>query len=195
MKVQIRRERFFSESLKLIHEKGYKATTMRDIAKQLDFKVANVYNYIESKQSLLESYLFGISGEFHKGIDHIIESSYSPKEKLKAVITLHVQLTSQKPYEVALLVNEWRNLEDKDGRNKLNDFLEERTAYESKVRRVVKEGIKSKQLRSMDLEIATHAILSSVRWLYNWYLEHSDSVNPIELEKQLTDFIFKGMEK
>ena len=68
-----KRERFLETSLKLINEKGFKATTMRDIAQKLNCEVANIYNYVDSKQSLLETYLFGISNEFHAAIDTIIE--------------------------------------------------------------------------------------------------------------------------
>ena len=53
MKKSKKRERFLQAVLQLIHEKGFKATTMRDIAEKLNFDVANIYNYIDSKQSLL----------------------------------------------------------------------------------------------------------------------------------------------
>ncbi len=189
MKAKTRKVKFFEESLILIHEKGYKATTMRDIADRMGFKVANVYNYIKKKEILLETYLFNISGEFHKGIAQISSSSYSPKEKLKAVVSLHVRLTAQKPYEIALLLNEWRHLKEP----KLGEFIAERNEYEESVKAIVKEGMQQGELREMDIDIATHAVLSCVRWLYDKYTKHSKNVNPVELEKQLTDFILRGI--
>ena len=176
-----KREQFFATALKLFYEKGFKATTMRKIAEEMSFDVANIYNYIESKQSLLESFLFGISKEFHSGVDNIMASSYSPREKLKAVISLNVQLTSQRPFEIALLVNEWRHLKAP----KLEAFIAERTAYENKVRTILQEGIHTQQFRKMDLEIATHAVLSCVRWLHDKYTNPEKKINPVELEKQL----------
>ena len=184
-----KKERFFEVSLQLIHEKGFKATTMRNIADALDFKVANVYNYIDNKQSLLEIFLFDISAEFHHRIDHIIASSYTPKEKLRALISYHVQLPAEKPYHIGLLVNEWRNLKGE----KLEQFLAERNAYEQKVQSIIKEGIDAGELRKMNLEVATFSILSSVRWLFSWYTSSETTINPIELEKQLVDFIFEGI--
>ena len=53
-----KRQRFLDEALKLIHEKGFKGMTMRNIAEKLNCDVANVYNYIENKQALLEERLF-----------------------------------------------------------------------------------------------------------------------------------------
>ncbi len=42
MKKLTKKELFFEKTLKLISEKGFKATTMRDIAHELNFEVANV---------------------------------------------------------------------------------------------------------------------------------------------------------
>ena len=84
MQGNTKREQFFTTALQLFHEKGFKATTMRNIAERMSFDVANIYNYIDNKQSLLETYLFGISKEFHDGVEDVLASSYSPKEKLKA---------------------------------------------------------------------------------------------------------------
>jgi TetR/AcrR family transcriptional regulator, cholesterol catabolism regulator len=185
-----RKKQFLDESLKMIHEKGYKATTMRDLAERMGFEVSNIYNFIESKEALLETYLFQISEDFHSGIDHILESSYSPTEKLKALVSLNIRLTSTKPYQVGLLVNEWRNLKEP----KLTKFVNRRSEYEEKVRLIIREGIDSGEFRSFDMDIITHAVLSSVRWIYYWYTDHSEEVNPIELEKQLTEFVLGGVE-
>jgi len=186
-----RKKQFLDESLKMIHEKGYKATTMRDLAERMGFEVSNIYNFIESKEALLESCLFQISEDFHSGIDHILESSYSPTEKLKALVSLNIRLTSTKPYQVGLLVNEWRNLKEP----KLTKFVNRRNVYEEKVRLIIREGIVSGDFRPFDMDIITHAVLSSVRWIYYWYTDHSVEVNPVELEKQLTEFVFRGVLK
>jgi len=186
-----RKKQFLDESLKMIHEKGYKATTMRDLAERMGFEVSNIYNFIDSKEALLESYLFMISEDFHDGIDHILESSYSPTEKLKALVSLNIRLTSTKPYQVGLLVNEWRNLKEP----KLTRFTDRRNEYEEKVRMIIREGIESGEFRPFDMDIITHAVLSSVKWIYYWYTDHSEETNPVELEKQLTEFVLGGVLK
>lgn len=184
-----RKKQFLDESLKMIHEKGYKATTMRDLAERMGFEVSNIYNFIESKEALLENYLFQISEDFHAGIDHILESSYSPTDKLRALVSLNIRLTSTKPYQVGLLVNEWRNLKEP----KLTKFADRRDEYEQKVRVIIKEGIDNGEFRPFDMDIITHAVLSSVRWIYYWYTDHTEQANPVELEKQLTEFILGGV--
>ena len=189
MKHQHRRDRFFNECLKLIHEKGFRATTMRDIAERLDFEVANIYNYIDSKNALLQKYLFDISAEFHQGIQLILESAMLPEAKIRAVISLHIRLTSERPYQVALLTNEWRNLKPHDQEK----FLQERAWYESQVKCILKMGITSGHFRSLNVEVATFSILGSIRWLFDWYTDHSKEMEPKDLENQISNMILNGL--
>ncbi len=191
MSKMTKRERFLETSLKLINEKGFKATTMRDIAHSLNCEVANVYNYIDSKQSLLETYLFGISNEFHAAIDTIIDSNASSEEKIRLIIRIHIDLMVKKPYELALLVNEWRNLKEP----KLGTFLAERVVYENKVKSVLKEGMEAKDFKPMNIEIATYTFLSTLRWLHDKYTDLPIKINPKEIEEQISEFVFSGISK
>tara|TARA_R110001632_G_scaffold217616_2_gene346363 strand:+ start:1768 stop:2352 length:585 start_codon:yes stop_codon:yes gene_type:complete len=191
MRENTKKERFLEVALQLIHEKGFKATTMRDIANALNFEVANVYNYIDSKQSLLEIYLFNIQDEFHDSIDLVVASTYSPKEKLKLVISSYIQITAKRPLVQALIANEWRNLKEP----KLQEFIVRRNEYENKLKSIVREGLLTGVFREVDVDITTHIIMSSLRWLYVKYINPHTTVNPIELEKQMTDFILNAIAK
>ncbi|WP_298504310.1 TetR family transcriptional regulator [uncultured Maribacter sp.] len=186
-----KKERFLAVSLKLINEKGFKATTIRDIASSLNCEVANIYNYIDSKQSLLETYLFGISNEFHSAVDTIIDSNISSEKKLRLIIRTHIDLMVKKPYELALLVNEWRNLKEP----KLGTFVAERNTYEDKVKTVIKQGMEQGVFKVLDLEIATFTFLSTLRWLHDKNSEHPVQMNPIEIERQISTFVFSGISK
>lgn len=190
MKVNTRREKFFDVSLKLIHRKGFKATTLRDIAEQLDFEVANVYNYIDSKQSLLEKYLEDIEQPFLKEAEYIFTSTLSAKKKLRYLISLHVKLASKNPYEVSLLNTEWKHLRD----DKLTGFKQRRFEYKNKIKAVIEEGIETNELKSMNPDIAVNMFLASVRWVYTQYIKAGEkSINPFELEKNIAEILFDGL--
>ncbi|MCK0158745.1 TetR/AcrR family transcriptional regulator [Cellulophaga sp. F20128] len=192
MKLITKKEKFHADVLKLIYEKGFKATTIRDIAKNGNFEVANVYNYIDSKEAFLEGCIFNIFNEFNGYIDDILESSFSPKEKLKYVVSKHVQFTMKEPYQVALFVYDWRNLNEP----KLSEFKQLRKAYILKVETIISQGMKEGQFRTMDSEIATFLVFSSLRWIFNIIIHKKGEkkINVIELEKQINDFIFGGIE-
>lgn len=191
MKKNVKRERFLAVVLELIHKKGFKATTVRDMAQKLNCEVSNVYNYIDSKQSLLEEYLFGIQNKFLNAVDTILDSRYSPDEKLRQVISSYIQITLKHPYEQALLVNEWRNLEEP----RLQEFVERRISYENKLQHIIMDGIEHGQFKVQDEELTAQTILATLRWLHNKHLDSKSISDPIEIERQLMDFIFTGISR
>jgi|GEM_PF-4630660 len=165
-----RRAQFLEKSLRLIHHRGFKGTTM-------------------TKQEILDETLFDINDEFQKGIDAIISSGYGPLDKLKQITQLYVRLTFEKPYQISLLVNGWRHLTEVRKR----EFLNERRSYEGKVRQVVVNGIEVGEIRAFDPDICTSMVLSSMRWLFEACVEGQSAMNPIEIERQINDFVNGGL--
>lgn len=184
-----RKERFFSTATQLMSEMGYKAMTMRELATRLGCDKSNIYNYTRSKQELLDIILFEIADKFHKGISEIEDSSYSAIEKLKAVIRLHINLTFENPDKLHIHVNDWKFLEDE--RKKI--FIKRRKSYEKKIEKIVEFGIKEGSIRAGKNSFYKNCILSSLRWLYTSDIPSKKNMNPIEMEKNITEFILNGI--
>ena len=176
-----KKEVFLDKTLKLICEKGFKATTMRDIAQNMNFEVANVYNYINSKDALLEFYIFNVMDEFTQFLENILDSSYTPVEKLKLIMSKHVQFAATDPYKFSLFIYEWRDLAEP----KLSEFKEKRSIYLEEVANVIGQGVDQGQLREIDSKFATLMIFSSMRGLLS-LATGEEKINPI------ANFIFIG---
>lgn len=184
-----KRHLFFRETLKLIHEKGFKAMTMRDIAERMNFEVANVYNYIDSKQSLLENYLFDIADKFNEGLTDIMESSHSIKDKLNKIVSLHCHLPAKNPFQIGLLLSEWRNLKGE----KMLAYLKSKKWYEEQINNLISAGIEDGIVRKCDPYITTQSMLSAFHWIHSEYTNAMNKINPVEMEKQMSMFILGGL--
>lgn len=184
-----RREKFFATATQLMSEMGYKAMTMRELATRLGCDKSNIYNYTRSKQELLDILLFEIADKFHSGISEIEDSSYDTIEKLKAIIRLHIRLTFENPDKLHIHVNDWKFLDE--DRKKI--FVKRRESYEKKIEKIVKLGINEGTIRTGDISFYKNCILSSLRWLYTSDLPRKKNMNPVEVEKDITEFIFKGL--
>lgn len=189
MTSKTKKQQFLQSTLELIYEKGFVATSMRDIAKKSNFEVANIYNYIGSKEAFLEGYIFAMIEEFEGYMTQVLESTFGPKEKLQFLISKHIRFTFERPYEVALFVHDGRNLTEP----KLSEFKDFRKDYLLKFGSIIADGIKTGQFRQMPVEMATFLVFSSLRWLFNIIIQDGSNHNPIEIEKQITDFIFGGI--
>ena len=86
---EIRRQEILDSAMKLFCEKGYEATSMADIAKDLHVVQGLCYRYFPSKQSLFETamqqYVEECSGAF---IRIIHDHSKTIQERMKAITAL-----------------------------------------------------------------------------------------------------------
>ena len=188
---KISKEDIFDAALKGIYRQGYKATTMRAIAADIGVEAPTIYNYVSGKHDLLEKLLFDIADRFLEGVQHIDNSSYSPLEKIKQFISLNIELSRRFPYNVSLLTNEWRHLND----DKRKKFLKHRSKYEKLVEKLIIEAMENGDLQTMEIEILKNSILSTVRWIFSWIPENAEKINPVELEKQIVDIVLRGIAK
>ena len=95
---------------------------------------------------------------------------------------------------VSLIPNEWVHLENTEEKKALNEFLNLRDAYEKEFKKIFRKCIKDGYLRSVNVEIATFSILSTLRWLYSWYAKNKN-VNPLVLETELITNLIGGLKK
>ena len=186
-----KRNQLIHESLKLINSKGYKGTTMRDIASVMNCDVANLYNFIKNKNEILESTLFSINEKFHSEVDEIIRSNYDPIDQIKLVIQLYVRLSFEDPYKMSLLTDGYKHLESKQ----LARFQSEKKKFEEKIESIIKRGIRQNHFKKMNSSLGLKLVLSSVRWLFENALKVSDSIGKVEIERQISDFVLDGLRK
>lgn len=185
-----RRTEILEKSARLIRKKGYAATTVKDIADELNIKPASLYNHIKSKQEILQAVLIPLAARYTKGIQEISKSPLTSIQKLERIIADQVRITIENTDAVSLVPNEWVHLDD----NVRKEFLELRDIYEKEFKKIFRKCIKDGYLRSVNIEIATFSILSTLRWLYSWYAKNKN-VNSLVLETELITNLIGGLKK
>lgn len=188
MLVKSRRQQIVEEAGHLFRQKGYNATSMKDIAEQVDMEAASLYNHIKSKHEILSELLLYIAHRFQQGMKNINESSYSPFEKIKTLIALHIRLTTENMHAIGLLTQDWKHLKEPH----FTEFITIRKLYFDDFLGIVKASMEQGEIKKANPEITLNSILSSLRWLYDWYTEDKN-ISPIELEIQITDLLVNGI--
>jgi len=182
------KEQIREAAARLFRKKGYKATSMRDIAAKVDIKAASIYNHFKSKQDLLQELLMEIARKFEKGMKEIQNSSLRSDEKMERLIALHVRLTVENTDTIALIAGEWVHLEDPVS----TTYLTIRNTYEEDFKSIIDDGKSKGVFKDNETEIVLFSILSTLRWLYTWYSKNR-AYNQIELERQIIDCLLKGI--
>ncbi len=177
-------------ALSLIYDKGYQATTMRIIAEKMGFDVANLYNYIDNKQSLLDQSLLGISEEFHNGILCIDATQASVSIKLRQIVALYVNIASAHPYKTSLLIHEWRNLSPPA----LEIFTSQKQTVEQKISSIISGLYLDESSDDEHMIWTVHHVLSSLRWVFSYFVRKQDEpINKYALENHIYNVIWNGI--
>jgi AcrR family transcriptional regulator len=178
------------EAARLFRKQGYTATSMQDIADELGIKAASLYNHISSKHEILELLLLSTAEDFVKGMKDIRTCGLDPLQQLNRVIALHVRLTVEEPNKMALVTEDWRNL-NKEAKD---TFLNHRNSYDKDFRTILQEGVENGFFDVANIDIAVFSILSTLRWFFSWYLKHRD-LSDLELELYLQKTLLGGIIK
>jgi len=168
----------------LFWEKGYNATSMRDIAISYGCRPANIYNFFSDKEEILFEVLREEMEQIINPIKHLEEDDgTSPIEQLKFIIESHLKVTLSYRRSAKLLFDVALDSLSTDKRKKIVDF---RDTYDRIIRKVLRRGIDDGFLPEVDLRLAGFMIASMITRTRIWF--HPKKGVSVS---DLTDFIFK----
>lgn len=81
--VQERRDRLIRAAVTVFKEKGFAATTIRDIGRQADLTQGTIYNYVRSKEDILYLVCDRLVTEYQDKIRDAIEHRPDPVERIE----------------------------------------------------------------------------------------------------------------
>ena len=145
-------------SLKLFADKGYFNTSLTDIKDAVGIKTTSgIYQHFKNKQAIAETLLANILDSLSISIDDIRRRNRKASEQLREIIDLLFKLTDDAPEVVQflLVVNAKEILPEE------KPLVE--TAPFNKIRRVIQNGIKDGEIRSMDPLIAYSYFFGIIR--------------------------------
>ena len=172
----------------LFRLKGFKASSMRELALKFGIEAPSLYNHIGSKSELLQHICFVVANQFTLQQQEVEISKVSSTKKLEQLIRFHIQMMVHSFDEVYVANNEWKFLEEPY----LSDFLNQRKLYENKMVQLVKEGILKKELKNIHPYVSVLTILSAVRGVEFWQRQKKD-ISAEELENTMVNQLLTGL--
>ena len=185
-----RKKEILSLSQSVLKEKGYAATSVRDIAKALDMEPASLYSHFKSKEDILKITCFEMADKFELAVKEVNDIYFNAEEKLRMAIKLHVEILTSHLDSALIFIRDWRNLTGES----LDQFIAKRNVYEAGFREIVQTGIDEGVFKETDRKFAALTILSSVNWIVEWY-KPNGTLNPEQIAEKLSAFILSGLEK
>jgi AcrR family transcriptional regulator len=151
----------------LFAEKGFKNTTVRDIADASGIQSGSLYHHFDSKESMVDEILSSFQEQLFGSYDEILTSGDDARTKLERAVRVSFEAIDRHRHEVAIFQNEADYLGGFDR----FAYLAERNAQSRAVWiTLLDEGVRSGALRSdLDIELTYRFIRDTVWVAVRWY--------------------------
>ncbi|MGH2792947.1 MAG: TetR/AcrR family transcriptional regulator [Actinomycetota bacterium] len=172
------REAIVTAAAKLFEERGYRNTTIEDIAHYLGIAKPTVYAHVESKAAVLEAIFERLLGRLRGGLHEIAQNDPDPLDEARAMIRFLVEAAGDlRPYFLIFFGDE-RELEART-RKRFRGWAREVTEL---VEGVIQRGIDAGEFpKELDPKIAAYLIIGMVTSVIRWYdpkgLKSSDEIS------------------
>jgi AcrR family transcriptional regulator len=187
--VQPREQQVRAAALRLFRDKGYHATSMRDIAAEVGINKGSLYSYIRSKEDLLIPFFERAMGLLLAEIEAIsADDSLSPTERLKKAIKAHILNVTDNLDILTVYLSEWRQLTT----DSLTTVRQQRERYAALFLAIVEDGVKRGEFRAIDPRISALGMIGMCNYLFRWY-RPDGRLKPEQIADELTDMLLSGV--
>jgi AcrR family transcriptional regulator len=174
---------------RLFKEKGYRATTLEDIAAAVGILKGSLYYYIRSKEELLYLVVRDPIREVYSELEAIVDADLPFTEKIAQAIANHMTVFHLHYPHIAVYLHDYRHLMDKLEQN----VIETPKQYQRLWDTLLRQGIAAGEIRDdVDVTMAGYALLGMCNWAYRWY-NPAGRLSPQEVADVFTKIALQGL--
>ena len=185
-----RLEAVLRSAANIFFAKGFHASSVEDVARDVGMLKGSLYYYIKSKDDLLFQLLLAGIEDGDAYIARNIDPKGDPVEQLERAIRAQIDYIIQNKVPFGLFLHEFDSLSGKR-QHKLTAVM---SRYNNRFVELVQKGQQQGKLMKGEPWIIVNGLLGMCNWLYRWY--DADHLSDTEQIKQIfLDVVFKGIRK
>lgn len=185
-----RRDELLQIAAGLFAEKGFKNTTVRDIADAAGILSGSLYHHFDSKEAMVDELLVRFQDELFGRYEKILASGFDARGKIEAAVRLSFEAIDQRGPEVAIFQNDATYL----GTFDRFGYLAERNQQSREIwMTLLTEGVDSGVLRKdLDIELVYRFIRDTVWVAVRWY-RPGGKLNHDDVADQYLNILLEGI--
>ena len=158
-------DRIRDVALTLFAERGYRGTSMKDIAQALNVSAPSLYNHLGSKHELLAEVMLATMNTLIAEHREAVLGAVSPADQLDRATAAHVRYHARNPREVAIGNRDIPSLEEPTH----GALIELRRVYAHAWEELIREGVRAGEFDTPSPRLATYAILEMGIGISMWF--------------------------
>ena len=186
--IPVTERRIVDAATALFYERGYHATTMRDIARTVGIKAGSLYNHFEGKQDILLRICLATSRELYEGTIAALEGVEDVEEQLRQFIIRHVVFHTERREACRVADTQLHYLDPKSHAA----VVEVRDGHEQLLRDILERGADQRRWLSADLRVLSIGIETMCTEVDAWY-RPDGPLAPEQIATIYADFVLRGL--
>jgi AcrR family transcriptional regulator len=185
-----RLEEVLRSAANIFFAKGFHATSIEDVARDVGMLKGSLYYYIKSKDDLLFKLLLAGIEDGDAFIAQQIDPDGDPLEQLERAIRAQIDYIIQNKVPFGLFLHEFDSLPGKR-QHKLTAVM---SRYNNRFVDLVQKAQIQGKLMNGEPWIIVNGMLGMCNWLYRWYdTDHSSDTE--QIKQVFLEMIFSGIRK
>lgn len=173
----------------LFKEKGYRATTLEDIAAAVGMLKGSLYYYIRSKDELLYLVVRDPIRQAYSKLDEIVNSDAPVVAKIAQAVANHIESFHEHYPHIAVYLHDYHHLMKQLQKN----AIETPKHYQRLWAELLQQGVESGVLRNdLHVKITAYAVLGMCNWVYRWY-NPNGALSAQEIAEIFTKLVLEGL--
>jgi AcrR family transcriptional regulator len=185
---ETRREQIYNTAGALFSRRGYAATSVRDIARELDLQGGSLYAHITSKEEVLWAIVASAAERFFAAVRPIAGAARPAPDRLRAMIRAHVGVVTGHCERATVFLRDWTFL----SAERRATIAAHRDEYEGLFRAVIAEGIATEDFAPADPKLAALLVLSALNGIPAWY-RPDGPLRPEAIADRYADLLLTGL--
>jgi AcrR family transcriptional regulator len=183
---RVPREEILQRASLLFYERGYGATSIRDIADAVGISSSTMYHHFANKQDVLYAIVSRFMSDFVDATVPVLrDEALSPADRIRRIVRLHIEISDDRRPEL-LIGNPIRYALDSVQRE---HAIALQIAYHDAVRDTIAEGCHAGEFLVDDVSITTMAILDMLNGIREWF-SPAGRLSRTELTETYTGLVF-----
>ncbi|HEX4220039.1 MAG TPA: TetR/AcrR family transcriptional regulator [Acidimicrobiales bacterium] len=183
------RQRVLKAAAEIFSRRGYRGTTMTEIADEVGLRKPSLYHYFRNKEELLVHLYEGVIDEGVSAAREIVASAPTPREALRQLVAHRVSYTCQHRDLLTVFFQEEAQLPPALAESLLVRRREFEDIFISVVDAALGSGRASFQI---PVRVYVNACLGAANWVYKWY-NPDGALSPEELGGQIAGLMLDAL--
>lgn len=184
---ELKRMAILKTAGRLFNQKGFRETSLNDLADELQVTKPTLYYYIENKEDILFQCLLTAITQLLDQTDEIQNSSLPGIDKL--IRFIHVFVSAFDDEFGRCLSHPGPKPLSEKYLSQINPFY---FRLDSAMRQMIESGIKDGSVRSCNPKIASFTIIGAINWMTRWYQVDGEMTNG-EVAKEMAAMFANGL--